>query len=111
MSWLEDSRAKLAAAKLGPAAEQIGRVENVGDGIALVSGMPDVRLDELVRFDRGPFGFVQVLEPDRVGCVLLDDVDTIAAGDTVRGTGDVVRVPVDAFAQRREKRALLAPLQ
>jgi F-type H+-transporting ATPase subunit alpha len=94
MTWLEDSRAKLAAARLGPAAEQIGRVENVGDGIALVSGMPDVRLDELVRFDRGPFGFVQILEPDRVGCVLLDDVDTIEAGDTVRGTGDVVRVPV-----------------
>ncbi len=94
MTWLEDSRTKLAATQLGPRAEQIGRVESIGDGIALVSGLPDVRLDELVRFDKGPFGFVQVLEPDRVGCVLLDDVDTIEAGDTVRGTGDVVRVPV-----------------
>ena len=35
-----------------------------------------------------------MLERDRVGCVLLDDVDAIEAGDTVRGTGDVVRVPV-----------------
>jgi F-type H+-transporting ATPase subunit alpha len=93
-AWLARARAKLGAAALGPKAEQIGRVEEVGDGIALVSGMPDVRLDELVQFDKGQFGFVQMLERDRVGCVLLDDVDAIEAGDTVRGTGDVVRVPV-----------------
>ena len=57
-------------------------------------GLPNARLDELLRFDKGQFGFAQVLERDRVGCVLLDDVDAIEAGDTVRGTGDVVRVPV-----------------
>jgi F-type H+-transporting ATPase subunit alpha len=93
-AWLAQARARLGAASLGPRAEQIGRVEEVADGIALVSGLPDIRLDELVRFDRGQFGFAQVLERDRAGCVLLDDVDTIEAGDTVRGTGDVVRVPV-----------------
>jgi F-type H+/Na+-transporting ATPase subunit alpha len=93
--WLDRARAKLGAAALGPQAEEIGRVEEVGDGIALVSGLPNVRLDELLRFDKGgQFGFAQVLERDRVGCVVLDDVDAIEAGDTVRGTGDVVRVPV-----------------
>src|ERR1700693_4585230 len=93
-AWLEPARAKLGAAALGPLAEEIGRVEEVGDGIALVSGLPNVRLDELLRFDKGQFGFVQVLERDHVGCVLLDDVDAIEAGDTVHRTGDVVRVPV-----------------
>ncbi|MGA2795253.1 MAG: F0F1 ATP synthase subunit alpha [Roseiarcus sp.] len=93
-AWLEQARAKLAAAELGPHAEQIGRVEEVGDGIALVSGLANVQLDELLRFDKGQFGFAQVLERDRIGCVLLDDVDAIEAGDTVRGAGDVVRVPV-----------------
>jgi F-type H+/Na+-transporting ATPase subunit alpha len=93
-AWLNNARTKLGAAALGPKAEQIGRVEEVGDGIALVSGMRDVRLDELLHFEKGQFGFAQVLERDRVGCVLLDDVDAIEAGDTVRGTGDVVRVPV-----------------
>jgi F-type H+-transporting ATPase subunit alpha len=93
-AWLEHARAKLACAALGPHAEQIGRVEEVGDGIALVSGLPDVRLDELLRFGKGQFGFAQVLERDHVGCVLLDDVDAIEAGDRVHRTGDVVRVPV-----------------
>jgi F-type H+-transporting ATPase subunit alpha len=93
-SWLEGARTKLGAATLGPQAEQIGRVEEVGDGIALVSGLPNIRLDELLRFEKGQFGFAQVLERNRIGCVLLDDVDAIEAGDVVRGTGDVVRVPV-----------------
>jgi F-type H+/Na+-transporting ATPase subunit alpha len=93
-TWLESARRKLDAAGLGPKTEQIGRVEEVGDGIALVSGLPGVRLDELLRFQKGQFGFVQVLERDRVGCVLLDQVDGVEAGDTVHGTGDVVRVPV-----------------
>ncbi len=87
--------AKLGAVPLGPA----GRTDRPGrggwgDGIALISGLPNVRLDELLRFAKGQFGFAQVLERDRVGCVLLDDGDGVEAGDAVYGTGDVVRVPV-----------------
>jgi F-type H+-transporting ATPase subunit alpha len=92
--WLQRARATVDAAALGARAEQIGRVEEVGDGIALVSGLPDVRLDELLSFGEGRFGFAQTLESDRIGCVLLDDVDAVQAGDAVRGTGDVVRTPV-----------------
>src|SRR5580692_355933 len=93
-SWFTGASRDVAAAALGSRAEQIGRVEEVGDGVALVSGLPGVRLDEKLRFAGGQFGFAQVLERGRVGCVLLDEVDDVAAGDAVRGTGDVVRVPV-----------------
>ncbi len=92
--WLEAASAKLKAASLGPQMEQIGRVAQSGDGIALISGLPGVRLDELLHFDKDLFGFAQMLEPDHIGCVLLDEGDAIEAGDTVHGTGDVVRVPV-----------------
>jgi F-type H+-transporting ATPase subunit alpha len=93
-SWLDEARRRVAAADLTLEREEIGRVERVGDGIALVSGLPNIRLSELVRFDKGRLGFAQVLEEDRVGCVLLDDDVGIEAGDIVRGMGDVVRVPV-----------------
>ena len=84
--WLEQARAKLGTMLFRPRTEETGRVEEVGDGIALISGLPSVRLDELLRFDKGQFGFAQVLERDRIGCVLFDDVNAIEAGDTVRGS-------------------------
>ena len=93
-NWLAAAQSRVAEARLGPAAEEIGRVEHVADGIALVSGLPGARLDELLRFDQGQFGYAQVLDEGSIGCVLLDAVDTVVAGDRVRGTGDVVRVPV-----------------
>ena len=69
----------------------MGRVERVADGIAVVSGLPAVRLDELVRFERGQVGFAMTLDRDSLGCVLLDDPQAIEAGDLVHGTGEVVR--------------------
>ncbi len=93
-AWLGRARTRLAALDLGPTSEQIGRVEEIGDGVAMISGLPDVRLDELLRLDEGQFGFAQVLDADRVGCVLLDAATTIGVGDAVRRTGDVVRTPV-----------------
>ncbi|MBB6254234.1 F0F1 ATP synthase subunit alpha [Nitrospirillum iridis] len=97
-AWLDAARSRLDGTVLGPATAQLGRVEEVGDGIALLSGLPGVRLDELLRFEGGQFGFAQVLDRDRVGCVLLDAADGgqggVGAGDAVTGTGDVVRVPV-----------------
>ncbi len=93
-AWLATARTRLAATRLGAEAASVGRVEEVGDGIALVSGLPDVRLDELLRFGDHTMGFAQMLEQQRIGCVLFDNGDEVAAGDKVRGTGDVVRVPV-----------------
>lgn len=92
--WLANARSRLAAEPLGPSAKQLGRVEEIGDGVAMISGLPDVRLDELLQFEGGQFGFAQVLDRDRVGCVLLDAPNAVEAGGRVRGTGDVVRVPV-----------------
>jgi F-type H+/Na+-transporting ATPase subunit alpha len=93
-AWLSDARARVRATELAPIAEEVGRVESVADGIALVSGLPSVRLDELVHFERGQVGFALIFERDQIACVLLDEIEGIEAGDRVRGTGEVVRVPV-----------------
>jgi F-type H+-transporting ATPase subunit alpha len=109
-TWLAAARRALDTTTLGPRVEQIGRVEEVGDGIALVSGLPGATLDELLMFEKGQFGFAQVLERDHVGCVLLDQGDRVEAGDTVRGTGDVVRVPVGSALLGRVVDPLGRPL-
>jgi F-type H+-transporting ATPase subunit alpha len=93
-AWLARSRATLARMKLAPQAETVGRVEHVADGIALISGLPDVRLNELLRFEGNLLGFALTLDADTIGAVLLDDSDAISAGSRVAGTGQVVEVPV-----------------
>jgi F-type H+/Na+-transporting ATPase subunit alpha len=92
--WLTDARQRVEMATLSPSTEHIGRVERVADGIALVSGLPGVRLDELIRFERGQTGFVLTLDRDTAGCVLLDEAEGVEAGDRVRGAGEIARVPV-----------------
>ena len=92
--WLRNAKERVERVTLAPSAEQMGRVERVADGIAVVSGLLGTRLDELLRFDRGQVGFAITLEREALGCVLLDDGEGIEAGDPVHGTGEVVRVPV-----------------
>ena len=93
-AWLARSRETVTTTKLAPHAETVGRVERVGDGIALVSGLPDVCLNEMLRFEGGRMGFALTLDADAIAAVLLDDGDAIEAGSRVTGTGEVVRVPV-----------------
>jgi F-type H+/Na+-transporting ATPase subunit alpha len=93
-NWLAGSRAVLERAQFNAHTETVGRVEHVSDGIASVSGLPEVRLNELLRFEGGRLGFALTLDADAIGAVLLDDGDAITAGSCVTGTGQVVEVPV-----------------
>ncbi|HEY1930529.1 MAG TPA: F0F1 ATP synthase subunit alpha [Acetobacteraceae bacterium] len=93
-AWLEATCARVAAADLSPAVTELGRVESVADGIAMISGLPNARLDEVLRFGSGQVGFAQTLEADRIGCVLLDEAGALEAGEPVYRTGEVVRTPV-----------------
>ena len=92
--WLARQRAVLAQTPLRAEAGEIGRVLQIADGIARVSGLPGVRLDELVRFADDSLGFALSLDSEYLSVVLLDDGRHIAAGSEVRGTGEVLQVPV-----------------
>ncbi|MBF0860186.1 F0F1 ATP synthase subunit alpha [Gluconobacter sp. LMG 31484] len=93
-SWLASARSSLGQVDAGPQTDRTGRVEDIGDGIALVSGLPDAKLDELLSFGNGRYGFVHGLEEDIISCILLNNEGTIEAGDAVEGTSSVVSVPV-----------------
>lgn len=95
-AWLERQKQTIATTKLSAEAYSVGRVEHVGDGIAGVSGLPDVRLNELLRFEGGELGYAATLDHNEIGAVLLHEGDAILAGSRVYGTGSVVEVPVGA---------------
>jgi F-type H+/Na+-transporting ATPase subunit alpha len=108
--WAQESRQTLTALPLTPQLEHIGRVLQVGDGVATVAGLPQARLDELLVFEGGVRGLAVDLSDDAIGCILLGDTSGIPAGSIVRGTGEVARVPVGKGLLGRVVDALGAPL-
>ena len=73
---------------------QVGRVLEVGDGIARVSGLPDAAVNELLEFESGLLGLALNLDEESIGAVVLGEVDSIEEGQTVRATGNILSVPV-----------------
>ncbi len=81
--------------------EQIGRVVEVGDGIARVSGLPGAAVNELLEFEDGTLGLALNLDEDTIGAVVLGTVDAIEEEQIVKATGDILSVPVgDALLGR-----------
>ena len=74
--------------------DEIGEIITIGDGIALVSGLDNVMLGELLEFPGGILGMALNLEEDAVGAVLMGDSGSIREGDTVKRTNRVISVPV-----------------
>ena len=93
-SWIITTRAALTHATLGARTRDRGQVQEIGDGVAMISGLRDVHLDEVLHFGGGQVGFARVLDPDLIGCVMLDATTPVEAGDAVFGTQEVINVPV-----------------
>ncbi|MDE7100730.1 MAG: F0F1 ATP synthase subunit alpha, partial [Anaeroplasmataceae bacterium] len=53
--------------------ENVGRVVEVGDGIAIVYGLDHAMSSELLIFPNDVYGMVQDLRSDSVGAILLGD--------------------------------------
>jgi len=65
-------------------ARTVGRVSNVGDGIATVSGLPDCAVNELLEFEDGTVGLALNLDEGSIGAVVLGEAEGIEEGQTVR---------------------------
>jgi len=87
---------KKQIADFGIAAEvaEVGQVLSVGDGVARVYGLDNVRAGEMVEFANGVKGMALNLESDNVGVVIFGDDRAIREGDIVKRTGTIVEVPV-----------------
>ena len=83
------------------ARDEVGTVSQAGDGIARVEGLPSTMANELLQFENGTLGLALNLDVREIGVVILGDYAGIEEGTSVRGTGEVLSVPVgDGFLGR-----------
>src|ERR1043166_9964813 len=73
---------------------QVGRVLEVGDGIARVAGLPNAAVNELLEFEGGALGLALNLEEDNIGSVVLGKADEVEEGQLVSATGRILSIPV-----------------
>jgi len=90
--------------------QEVGRVIEVGDGIARVYGLDRAMAGELLTFPGDVVGMVLNLEQEQVGAVLLGEDKTIKEGDTVKRTGRIAQVPVGEALVGRVVNALGLPV-
>ena len=90
--------------------QEVGRVRSLGNGIALVAGLPGVRAEELIRFPGGLQGVAFNVDPTEVGVILLGETGDLKAGAEARRTGRVLDVPVGEALLGRVVDALGRPL-
>ncbi len=88
----------------------VGRVLEVGDGIARVSGLPNASVNEILEFESGDVGLALNLDADSIGAVVLGDVQNIAEGQNVKSTGGILSVPVGDAVLGRVVDALGEPI-
>lgn len=88
----------------------IGTIVSLGDGVAQVSGLEDVKMGEMVEFPGGIYGMAINLSHDTVGCILFDQGGTLKEGDTAKSTGRVMEVPVGPELTGRVVNALGQPI-
>ncbi len=91
-------------------ARTVGRVIEVGDGIARVSGLPDCGVNELLEFEDGSVGLALNLDEESIGAVILGDADGVEEGQTVKATGRILSVPVGDAMLGRVINALGEPI-
>ena len=89
---------------------EVGRVLEVGDGIARVYGLSGVMAGEMVEFSNGTIGLAFNLEEHSVGVIIAGDFLEISEGDEVRSTGQLLSVPVGDAMLGRVVDALGNPL-
>jgi len=106
----EDLRKQIEDFKPEMEVRDVGTVMDAGDGIARVSGLSDVRSQELVQFSNGVLGIAFNLEADVVGVIIMGEYNQIEEGMSVRSTGRIASVPVGEGMVGRVVNALGQPI-
>jgi F-type H+-transporting ATPase subunit alpha len=105
--YIKDLEQELSAStKKKTGSEEIGYVEEVKDGVAVISGLDNVAYGEIVLFDSGVKGTVIDLLDEMVGVIVLGDYLKINSGEVVKASGDILSIPVSDEVKGRVINAL-----
>ncbi|MFN2594830.1 MAG: F0F1 ATP synthase subunit alpha, partial [Actinomycetota bacterium] len=74
--------------------EEVGRIEEVGDGIARISGLPNAMANEMLEFPGGTVGLAMNLDEHEIGSIILGETGHIEEGNPVKQTGRILSVGV-----------------
>jgi F-type H+/Na+-transporting ATPase subunit alpha len=91
-------------------AARVGRVLEVGDGIARVAGLPETAVNELLEFEGGALGLALNLDEDSIGAVVLGQAEDVEEGHAVKATGRILSIPVGDAVIGRVVNALGRPI-
>jgi F-type H+-transporting ATPase subunit alpha len=91
---IEQLKDKLTQFQVDPLVDHVGKVLEVGDGIARISGLRQVASMEMLDFGEGVTGVALNLEERSVGAIILGDYHKVRVGDLVKATGKILSVPV-----------------
>ena len=102
---IEQLKKQIEGFKAETTSEQVGKVIEVGDGVARISGLGNLMASEMVLFETRTnadgtrnnaetYGVALNLEEDRVGAMVLGDYLSIKEGDEVKATGKILSIPV-----------------
>lgn len=91
---IEQLRKQIEGFNVETSTEKVGKVIEVGDGVARISGLSDLMASEMVEFPNGEIGVALNLEEDRVGVMILGSYLGIKEGDEVKATGKILSIPV-----------------
>ncbi len=90
--------------------EQVGRVTEVGDGIARITGLPGAAVNEILEFADGTEGLALNLDEETIGAVILGDDTGLEEEQLVKATGRILSVRVGDALLGRVVNALGEPL-
>jgi F-type H+-transporting ATPase subunit alpha len=110
---IEQLKSEISGFKSEISEKSVGRVLKVSDGIALVSGLSEAMMSEILKFktERGEItGVALNLEENLVGAIVLGDFTAIKEGDEVTATKRILEVPVGEAVIGRVLNPLGEPL-
>ena len=90
--------------------EQVGRIVEVGDGIARITGLPGCAVNEILEFADGTEGLALNLDEETIGCVILGEDTGLEEEQLVKATGRILSVRVGDALLGRVVNALGEPL-